>query len=70
MPATTSGTVRTLDIANSTMTLGNDTYYIRTPSNDIITGLTAGQRVEVTYVMEDGRRVATAIRKIEGTPAL
>lgn len=70
MPATTSGTVRTLDIANSTMTLGNDTYYIRTPSNDVITGLTAGQRVEVTYVMEDGRRVATAIRKIEGTPAL
>lgn len=69
-PATAVGTVGTLDVANSTMTLGNDTYYIRTPSNDVVTGLAAGQRVEVTYVMEDGRRVATAVRKIEGTPGL
>lgn len=70
VPTTTTGTVGKVDVATSTMTLGNDTYYIRTPSNDVVTGLAAGQRVEVTYVMEDGRRVATAIRKVDAAPAL
>lgn len=69
-PATATGTIGQVDVANSTLTLGNDVYYVRTPSNDVVRGLAAGQRVEVTYVMEDGRRVATAVRTMEVQPGL
>ena len=69
-PATASGTIGLIDVANSTLTLGNDLYYLRTPSNDVVTGLAAGQRVELTYEMEDGSRVATSVRKVEAQPGM
>jgi hypothetical protein len=69
-PTTATGTIGQVDVANSTLTLGNDLYYVRTLSNDVVSGLAAGQRVELTYVVEDGRRVATSVRKVEAQPGL
>ena len=57
-PTTITGTVGNVDVNNQTLTIGNDTYYVRTPSNDVVAGLSTGARVEVTYVTEDGRRIA------------
>lgn len=60
-----TGTIDRVDPMTRTMTMGADTYLVRTADADLIGRIKPGEQVEVTYVIEDGRRVALDVRKIE-----
>ena len=60
-----TGTVDRVDPVTRTMTMGADTYLVRTADAALIGQIKPGELVEVTYVVEDGRRVALDVRKVE-----
>ncbi len=60
-----TGTVDRVDAVTRTMTMGADTYLVRAADADMIGQIKPGEQVEVTYVVEDGRRIALDVRKVE-----
>ncbi len=60
-----TGIVDRIDPVTRTMTMGANTYLVRSANADLIGQVRPGEQIEVTYVVEDGRRVALDVRKIE-----